>query len=95
MLKKKGPKKFKELEKLVFQLNFMLRESRAGAPADHFLGRNVKSLLPNSVSKVLSLMREIEKRRQEQQMWMKRLGRGSAEAFEVGDKVRVQDTHSG
>ena len=26
---------------------------------------------------------------------MKRLGRGTAEAFEVGDAVRVQDTHSG
>ena len=66
MLKKKGAKKGRELEKLVFQLNSMLRESRAGAPADHFLGRNVKLLLHNSGSKVLSLRREIEKRRQEQ-----------------------------
>ena len=73
----------------------MSRESGSGAPIDHFLGRNVKSFLPNAGNKVLSLRQEIEKRKQEQNRWMKRLGRGACVAYEKGDAVRVQDQKSG
>ena len=95
MMNKCGAKKGKELEKLLFQLNAMSRDSGAGAPVDHFLGRNVKTLLPNAGNKVLSFRRELERRKQEQGRWMRRLGRGGSEAYEMGDAVRVQDTQSG
>ena len=67
----------------------------SGAPLDHFLGRNVKTLLPNAGNKVLSLRRELERRKQEQGCWMRRLGRGACVAYEKGDAVRVQDQQSG
>ena len=44
---------------------------------------------------MLSLRREIERRRKEQQRLIKKLRRGNAESFEIGDEVRVQDTQSG
>ena len=95
MLKKMGAKKGKELKKLMFGLNSMSRESGSGSPVDHFLGRNVKSLLPNAGNKMISLRREIEKRKQEQSRWMKRLGRGSCIAYNKGDQVRVQNQQTG
>ena len=61
MLKKTGLVKGKELDKLMFGLNSMSRESGAGVPVDHFLGRHVKSLLSNVGNKMISLRRELEK----------------------------------
>ena len=45
--------------------------------------------------KVISFRKEIEKRKIEQQKWMKRIGRGSSTAFEIGDQVRVQHALTG
>ena len=95
MLKKTGAVKGEKLDKLMFNLNSMSRESGAGSPLDHFLGRSVRSLLPNSSLKVISFRKEIERRKLEQQRWMKRIGRGSSTAFQVGDKVRVQNALTG
>ena len=63
MLKKEGAVKGDKLERLMFTLNAMSRESGAGSPLDHFLGRNVKSHLPNASQKVISFRKEIEKRK--------------------------------
>ena len=95
MLKKTGAVKGEKLEKLMFSLNAMSRESGAGSPLDHFLGRSVKSQLPNSSLKVISFRKEIERRKLEQEKWMKRIGRGSSTAYQVGDKVRVQNALTG
>ena len=97
MLKKTGAGAVKgeKLDKLMFSLNSMSRESAAGSPLDHFLGRSVKSQLPNSSLKVISFRKEIERRKLEQQKWMKRIGRGSSTAFQVGDQVRVQNALTG
>ena len=37
----------------------------------------------------------MERRKAEQEKWMKKLGRGSCTAFQVGDKVCVQNQHTG
>merc|ERR1712082_584081 len=95
MLKKTGAEKGEKLDKLMFSLNSMSRESGAGSPLDHFLGCSVKSQLPNSSLKVISFRKEIERRKLEQQKWMKRIGRGSSTAFQVGDQVRVQNALTG
>ena len=67
MLKKTGPLKGGELEKLMFGLNAMSRESWAGAPVDHFLGRNDWSQFPNVGNKMLCFRREMERRKAEQE----------------------------
>ena len=54
MLKKEGAVKGDRLERLMFTLNAMSRESGAGSALDHFLGRSVKSHLPNASHKVIS-----------------------------------------
>ena len=83
------------MEKLMFGLNAMSRESGAGAPIDHFLGRNVRSQFPNAANKMISFRQEMERRKAEQEKWMKKLGRGSCTAYQVGDKVRVQNQLTG
>ena len=75
MLKKTGPLEGAALDKLMFSLNSMSRESGAGAPLDHFLQHNVQSQLPNASNKVFSLRKELERRKAEQDRWMRRLGR--------------------
>ena len=79
----------------MFSLNSMSRESGAGAPLDHFLQRNVRSQLPNASNKVFSLGKELERRKAEQDRWMRRLGRGTCAAYQVGDEVRVQHQATG
>ena len=78
----------------MFSLNMLSRGSGAGAPADPFLGGIVKSFLPNSGGKVLSLRREIKKHKREQDHWMEKLGRGSTESFQIWDEVSVHDALS-
>ena len=95
MLKKTGAVKGEKLEKLMFSLNAMSRESGAGSPLDHFLGRSVKSQLPNASNKVISFRKEMERRKAEQEKWMKRIGRGSSTAYQVGDNVCVQNALTG
>ena len=95
MLKKTGPVKGRELEKLMFSLNAMSRESGAGAPLDHFLQRNVRSQLPNAANKMISFRKEIERRKAEQEKWIRKPRRGSCTAYQVGYQVWVQNQHTG
>ena len=44
---------------------------------------------------MLSFWREMERRKAEQEKWMKKLGRGSCTAYQVGDQVCVQNQHTG
>ena len=60
-----------KLEKVLFELNSMSRADKTGAPIDLFLGRSVNSLLPNAGNKVISMKKEVERRRCQQEKWMK------------------------
>ena len=94
-LKKVGPVTGHKLEKVMFDLNSMSRSDKSGSPLDLFLGRSVNTMLPNAGNKVVNMRREVEKRKEQQGRWMRRLGRVSRTDFKVGDKVRVQDVRSG
>ena len=95
MIKKTGPVKGRELDKLMFSLNAMSIESGAGAHLDHFLQCNVRSQLPNASNKMIGFGKEMERRKAEQEKRMQKLGWGSCTAYQVGDQVRVQNQHTG
>ena len=84
-----------KLEKKMFELNSMSHADKSGAPVDMFLGRSVNSLLPNAGNKVLKMRKEVERRKESQSRWMRRLGRTTASDFKRGDKVRVQNSRTG
>ena len=79
----------------MFELNSMSRQDKTGAPVDLFLGRSVNSLLPNAGNKIVSIKKEVEKRKVQQGKWMRWFGRTSSSDFKKGDKVRLQNTRSG
>lgn len=55
----------------------------------------MRSQLPNAANKIISFSREMERHKAEQEKWMKKLGRGSCTAYQVGDQVRVQNQYTG
>ena len=79
----------------MFELNSMTRQDKTGAPIDLLLGRLVNSLLPNAGNKIISIKREVEQRRLQQERWMRKLGRTSSAEFQPGDKVHIQNVKSG
>ena len=79
----------------MFELNCMSRQDKTGAPVDLFLGRSVNSLLPNAGNKIISIKKDVEKRKLQQERWMRKLGKTSSTDFQPGDKVRIQNTKSG
>ena len=79
----------------MFDLNSMSCADGSGAPVDLFLGRNVNTFLPNAGNKFISMRRKVEKRKNIQENWMKKLGRVSGSDFKIGDLVCVHDTKTG
>ena len=94
-MKKTGAVSGAKLERVMFELNAMSWADKSGAPIDLFLARSMNSFLPNAGNKVISIKKEVERRRCQQERWMKRLGRVSSTEFKPGDLVRLQNAKTG
>ena len=74
------------LNKIVQLLNHMARAGRFGAPLSVFLGRAIRSNLPNSQNRKVYADENIRKREERAEKWATKKGKQyNADKFEMGD----------
>ena len=74
-------------------MNAMQRGNDGGSPAEMFLGRPSRNMLPGS-RKMPRQEEIIQKRREMLEKLYKKKKNSNREKFEIGDKVWLQDPHS-
>ena len=80
------------LREVVFNVNNHVSQNDSGSNAERFFLRGIRSNLPNSFRPNLNVDDLIRIRSDKRQKAAEKMGRRSADEFEVGQVVRVQDT---
>ena len=81
----------KGLQRGLLQLNTSTKQNMAGSPADLFIGRPVKGLLPGQRVKLVDRTELLEQRRMIQEKLQMKRRNAPRGLLEVGDHVRIQD----
>ena len=81
----------KGLQRGLLQLNTSTKQNMSGSPADLFLGRPVKGLLPGQTFKIVDRKELLEQRRMIQEKLQMKRRNSPRGLLEVGDHVRIQD----
>merc|ERR1712106_441961 len=92
VLEKLSKLDIRTLREVVFNVNNHVSQNDSGSNAERFFLRGIRSNLPNSFRRNLNVDDLIRIRSDKRQKAAEKMGRRSADEFEVGQVVRVQDT---
>ena len=79
------------MQRGLLQLNTSTKQGMTGSPADLFIGRPVKGLLPGQRMRKVDKMELLIQRRMIQEKLQSKKRRATRGLLEVGDKVKIQD----
>ena len=84
------------INQMVHILNSTERPGGYGAPLNIFLGRNSRSVLPNSENRVIDIAANIQKKEERIQKWAQKSNKKyNREELRVGDEVVVKNNATG
>ena len=81
----------KNLKTAVFGINQHQAQDSSGSPSERFFKRHIRSGLPKIIRKELQHEDLMRIRSEKQQKAAKKKGKLSADTFELGDEVRIQN----